>query len=695
MHHGLILGYALLVAGLGDPAAPPDDLPAYREARAAAGRDPDANVRLALWCEARGLDGLRAEHLEAAIREQPDHPIARGLLGMVKDEGEWLSPARAIDRAKSRVDRAEALGRYESRREQVSDTAQAHWQLAGWCEESGLSAEVRAHLRAVVRIDPSRDEAWKKLGYRRQVGRWATAEQLAAEKTEAEARRKADAKWRPLLARWKTQLGQRTRRAEAEASLGALTDPRAVPSIWKVFASGSLEDQGLAVRLLGQVDAPAASRALASLAMFGSSEVVRRSAAETLAGRDPRECAGWLIGLLRDSIPYEVKPVGGPGSPGELYVQGRRANTRRFYSAPPSMAPLRPDDVLGLDDNGFVVAHRNVGYTDRPLAAALDPLFQGAPDLSTLGPVLAHAGLGERGMQIGRQALQNQHANSDLIGKIQHSSSSTRSAAGVTFNTPVQSDIPVGQLMMQSQIQAEASRLQLQRDVDGLARYNADVDRVNGRAAMALKVAAGDDRGPKPDAWRRWAAEIDEMCSSVPPRSRDMLQDDTKPPASNDARARLASFGKGTPVWTRSGLRPVDDLRAGDLVLTQDPAGGALAFEPILTIRRAASGLARPIAIGEATIVATDLERLWRPGRGWIVAGELRPGDPVRTLGGLARVTLVGDVKPQPVFHVQVFGGRGIFVGPAGILAHDDRVHNPVPVPFDSLSGDRQAARAD
>ena len=42
-----------------------------------------------------------------------------------------------------------------------------------------------------------------------------------------------------------------------------------MPSIWKVFVLGGPADQERAVRLLGQIDAPSASRALASLAVIG------------------------------------------------------------------------------------------------------------------------------------------------------------------------------------------------------------------------------------------------------------------------------------------------------------------------------------------------------------------------------------------------------------------------------------------
>ena len=91
--------------------------------------------------------------------------------------------------------------------------------------------------------------------------------------------------------------------------------------VWATFVMGKHANQAAAVRVLGQIDAPGASQALAMLAVFGGSADVRRIATETLRRRDLREFADLLVGLVRDPIKYEVKPVGGPGSPGELFAE--------------------------------------------------------------------------------------------------------------------------------------------------------------------------------------------------------------------------------------------------------------------------------------------------------------------------------------------------------------------------------------
>ncbi|MBX6316100.1 MAG: HEAT repeat domain-containing protein [Isosphaeraceae bacterium] len=359
---------ALLCAGLlaADPPATQGpsaaDLKVYEAAKTAARSDPDAQVRLALWCEAHGLQAERLKHLALAVLADPTHAAARGLMGLVQDAGKWRRPEQVAERVQADAKLAAALAEYHEKRAKTPHKADDQWKLALWCEQHGLKAEAKAHLTAVVRLDPKREAAWKRLGYKKHEGRWLTDEQVAAAKAEREAQEKADRHWKPRLEALKARLEKKDKQAEAEADLTRVTDPRAVPSIIRVFGTSKAEDQARAVQLLGQIDAPAASRALAALALFSKSEEVRRRATETLRQRDPREFADLLIALLRDPIKYEVKRVGGPGSPGVLLVEGKKFDLRRLYT-PPAPPPILPGDRVVSDSNGLPVALRTTSYT--------------------------------------------------------------------------------------------------------------------------------------------------------------------------------------------------------------------------------------------------------------------------------------------------------------------------------------------
>jgi hypothetical protein len=77
----------LLCSGpLTAPAEATDaDLQIYQVMQAQAGRDAAAHVRLALWCEAHGLEAERLKQLALAALFDPTHTTARGLLGLVAD----------------------------------------------------------------------------------------------------------------------------------------------------------------------------------------------------------------------------------------------------------------------------------------------------------------------------------------------------------------------------------------------------------------------------------------------------------------------------------------------------------------------------------------------------------------------------------------------------------------------------------
>ena len=131
----------------------------------------------------------------------------------------------------------------------------------------------------------------------------------------------------------------KTRQASAKAGLAGVTDPRAVPMVWAVFVPRGADGQKVAVRVLGQIDSPGSSRALALLAVSSKSDEVRGEATQILRQRDPRDFAPLLVGLIRDPIKYEVKKVHGPGKAGELVIKDGTTNRKRIYTPPVRAQP--------------------------------------------------------------------------------------------------------------------------------------------------------------------------------------------------------------------------------------------------------------------------------------------------------------------------------------------------------------------
>src|SRR4051812_33125288 len=219
MVSAILIGLVLLGAAPAGEASTDVDRAAYEDARGKVGRDPEAHVRLALWCERHGLGAERLRHLALAVLNDPRNATARGLLGLVNFRGRWERPEAVCAEVKADEVLAAKLAEYNARRARTAETADAHWKLALWCEEVGLEPEAQAHLISVTRLEPSREAAWKRLGYKRHGERWVTDAQLAAERAEAEAQKKADQHWTAMLTKWRGWLRDKAKKGDAEAAL--------------------------------------------------------------------------------------------------------------------------------------------------------------------------------------------------------------------------------------------------------------------------------------------------------------------------------------------------------------------------------------------------------------------------------------------------------------------------------------------
>ena len=238
------------------------DLAAYQEAATKAGNEANAHVKLALWCEAHGLTAERIKHLSLAILSDPSNTAARGLLGLVLYQGKWQRPDDVSRQVRDDPARQAILKQYLDRRVRTAIKPDDQWRLALWCAQNGLKEQATIHLRRVIALDPRREAAWKRLGFKKQGNQWVKPELVAAEKAEHEAQHRADKSWKQKLDRLSEALVARdkTRRAMAEEALGQITDARSVPMVWTHFVRKDQAHERIAIRILGQINASGSSR---------------------------------------------------------------------------------------------------------------------------------------------------------------------------------------------------------------------------------------------------------------------------------------------------------------------------------------------------------------------------------------------------------------------------------------------------
>ena len=63
---------------------------------------------------------------------------------------------------------------------------------------------------------------------------------------------------------------------------------------------------------------------------------------------------------------------------------------------------------------------------------------------------------------------------------------------------------------------------------------------------------------------------------------------------------------------------------------------------------------------------------------------DLKEGEPIRTLGGVAKVTKIEAGEVQKVYNLDVEGNADFFAGQVAALVHDNTLPDLKQVPFDA-----------
>ena len=652
-----LLYASLLVVQVGDPPGLSHNINTYEALKAKAGKDAQAQVKLALWCEAHDLNGERVKHLAQAVLSDPKNVTARGLLGLIAVGSRWETVERAHERIKADDAQVAKRAEYQERRakltndeiryQQAADLlekkgdhqaaysarlasnrrlAAAHVELGMWCDRNGLAPEATAHFTMAVHLDPYRDSNWKHLGYVKRNGRWTGREQAADDDRNEREQKQANRYWEPLLKKWTAWLGDKRHRAEAENLLATVLDRRAVPSILKLFPIDRPEaDQLHRVRLLCQIDDPSSSRAIASQAVQSSFESVRRAAIDALKKRPSRDYAGNLVEMIHGTVRYKVQPVTGPDSRGALAIDAPRFRMVRTYDVPPAFD-------LASSFRGYV------GYDDNGL------------------PVVAQ----------GRELdyMKRQMANPQVV------------AAKIR-----EIEIRTANILNEATL---AAQVRMAADINAITLANDQARNDNARIIPVLEYAAGAPAslGDDEDSWRGWW--FDTLGYS--------FQASPKPTFTEDVAAQYlpysvrTCFAAGTPVQTAVGPRPIEAIQIGDQVISQDAATGAVSFQPVVFVHRnpPANTLRLTFSDGQY-VVCSVYHRFWRANLGWAQARELKPSDRLRSLAGIVRVDRIEPDTVQPLYNLDVAGSRTFFVGGTVVLVHDNTLPDHRLKPFDIL----------
>ena len=374
--------------------------------------------------------------------------------------------------------------------------------------------------------------------------------------------------------------------------------------------------------MLGQIDGPAAANLLAAMAVFSPRLEVRRQATAALTRIDPRDVVESLIDLIHEPLRYEVRPSVGPGTPGELFVEGEQFNVQRFYK------------------NQTVVPALWGGR-----------LFR-AP--SSFDPYGAAGG---------------RHPDPFML---------------MMHDPGAQNDLGMSYQLLKMRETEQGLQQRLATDIQVVEATNAGINGLNARALDVLSAITGQDLGADQDTWKRWwTDQLGYAYQPSQPQIKPTYTSLVTQPLPSPPHRHTSCFAAGTLVRTVDGPRTIESIRVGDRVLSQNTTTGLLGFQPVVAVYHNKPAETLRLAVGGEPIVATGIHRFWKAGTGWTMARELRAGDRLRVVGGVAEVQSAEADAVQPVFNFEVADNRDYFVGKQGMLVHDYSFVQPVLEPFD------------
>lgn len=210
----------------------------------------------------------------------------------------------------------------------------------------------------------------------------------------------------------------------------------------------------------------------------------------------------------------------------------------------------------------------------------------------------------------------------------------------------------------------------------------------NRRMTVALNTATQQQLPADPAAWWKWWNERNEVqvagekpTNGVYNQRQVSIVDQSVFPASSGSgasgmqsaapRTRHECLAAGTPVWTVRGAKPIETIQAGDLVLSQHPDTGELAYKPVLRATRRPKSDLKTIQVAGETWNTTGGHQFWVAGRGWAKSSELQSGDVLHTVRGPLRVSSVEKGPSLETFNLVVDDFHTYFVGAAQALTHD------------------------
>ncbi|MEZ6089004.1 MAG: hypothetical protein R3C05_13455 [Pirellulaceae bacterium] len=248
--------------------------------------------------------------------------LVNSLLGNVRQRGdEWVSVDTSVE---AHVGSA-ALGKYEAFRATQQNSIDGHLAVANWCERNRLKDQLRAHLQAVLFLEPNHQGARLALQHRLIGDRWYSGEELdeiaRRSRLTSDSLKVYGSTVQRIMA---TLNGGERQYLSGKKRMERLTSDDAIPAVLLNFG-GTVGPVALAaVDWLGQRSHIESTVALAEWAVSSPDANVRAACIAELQERSLFEFAPYLLNNAQAKLEANIIPTYRPDGTlaGVRYVVG-------------------------------------------------------------------------------------------------------------------------------------------------------------------------------------------------------------------------------------------------------------------------------------------------------------------------------------------------------------------------------------
>jgi hypothetical protein len=552
--------------------------------------------------------------LRQVVRLEPDNSLAHWQLGQVRIDHAWVS----IEEAQRRAEADPRQERYRERKEIAGDSPQGQLSLARWCRGNRLDDEALVHWTSVLTVDPKNREALHATGMRWHDGELTTIAQIRDARQASAETKQANRRWATKVAGWTRALANRNEKAPTAVieEIRAIDDVEAIPAFEEVTLKGpqSGNEKNTAVKRLSLAFVKALNQMHEEEA---TNSLLRHAVMSSFV--DVRVDA---ISVLRyrplvDYVPTLLDNFLAPMQTAYRVVNDLDGSVH-YLHAVYREGPF--EDWSYRTERTIYQPGSPVGFATMLTGSAMNR-GSGLPGLSNVGGTPARA----------------------------------VSRAGA----------------------ARSARNYEKEIVDGernVAEANEKTAALNERIVSVLTGTTDQSLGAEPRPWWDWWADYTDYQhgGSRPVNSTVDTSYDYIIPPMQSGPSSVECFVRGTPVWTKTGLRPIEILTTGDLVLSQDVNTGEIRYKPVLARTLRPAGPTVQVTTEDESFLSTRGHPLWVAGAGWKMSKELGAGMVLQTLAGSGQVRSVQSARDAETYNLVVGDFNTYFVGSSGILAHDN-----------------------